>query len=294
MKLPSIPKIPKMPKLSAEELREKLPFQSRREFVMADREHPENGAGMEYRPSTGYVPPQAPAQAQPAPQAYRNIDNEMPFQQEMVYPGGGHRVPYAAGGQARTEYTGTWPPPQPTYAPAPEPAPSYTPPQRETVPPAFAQAEYYVPRQNYHPSAQYAQPPVYATAPRQTWAPDMQGYASQPPKNNTVPQQPRKSPEKRPQPGLGLRLAAIAGSLLPKRSKTAPKPPRQTAPPRQTQEYAHENGAAPGYYPPQRSAPPQPVRPAVSPVELKYYIWSGSIVAGLLLTVVSFIYACAA
>ena len=67
MKLPSIPKIPKMPKLSAEELREKLPFQPRREFVMSDSEHPENGAGMDYRPSTGYIPPQHRLCASPGP-----------------------------------------------------------------------------------------------------------------------------------------------------------------------------------------------------------------------------------
>ena len=297
MKLPSIPKIPKMPRLSAEELREKLPFQPRREFVMSDSEHPENGAGMDYRPSTGYIPPQAPAEPRPVPQSYQNIDHEMPFRQEMVYPGGGARVPYAAGGQARAEYTGSWPPPRQAYTPAPEPQPQpHTPPQQENVPSAFARAEYYVPRQSYQPSPDFARPPVYTAPPRQDppfYAPQ-QGYTAPQRAPQAAPAQPKPA-SKKPQPGLGIRLAAIAGSLLPKKNNAQPKASRPAAQPRQTPGHPPQgNGPAAGYQPPHRPAPAQPVRPAVSPVELKYYVWSGSIVAGLLLTVVSFIYACAA
>ena len=241
------------------------------------------------------MPPQAPPQPQPRPQSYQNIDQELPFQQEMVYPGGRNRVPYAAGGQARTEYTGSWPPPPPqAYTPAPEPRQPYSPPQRETVPPAFAQAEYYVPRQNYQPSAQYAQPHVYATPPRQTWAPENQEHKPQAPEQTTVPRHPRKNEDKTAQPGLGVRLMAVAGALLPKKSKAESKPSRPAAQPQHSRSQPQSGGPVPGYNAPQRSAPPQPVRPAISSVEMKYYIWSGSIVAGLLLTVVSFIYACAA
>lgn len=282
-KIPKMPQMPKIPKLSGEELREKLPFQSRREFVMHDSEHPVDASAMEYRPSTGYVAPQAPVPPQPDPMhAYRNIDHELPFQQEMVYPGGGQRIPYAAGGQARPEYAGSWPPPPP--APAPKTRQPYTPPRREPVPPAFAQAEYYVPRQNYRPSEEFAQPRYYAEPPRpqQPHAPAQPYYPPQQPPRNSKPAQ------KKPQPGFGVRLAAIAGALLPKREKS----PADARAQRPQPQYVQPGQSAPGY-PPQQGMPPRPQRPAVGATELKYYIWSGSIVAGLVLTVVSFIYACA-
>lgn len=299
MKLPSIPKMPnmpKMPRLSKEELREKLPFQPRREFVMSDSEHPMDAAAMEYRPSSGYVAPQPPVQPQPQPRAYRDIDQEMPFQQEMVYPGGGNRVPYATGGQARTEYTGSWPPPNPHIVP-PEPSRvPVQPPRQEPIPPVFSQAEYYVPRQNYRPSPEFAQPRYYSEPPRQSaYVPPQAAYphAPQAPQRPSAPRQ--DSAERKPQPGFGVKLAAMAGALLPKKSKAQPKqPPRPTQPSRQTPNYAAMNSsAAQSTYAPQQPVPQQPQRPALRPMELKYYIWSGSIVAGLLLTAISFIYACA-
>lgn len=299
MKLPSIPKmgkmpqIPKIPKFSGEELREKLPFQSRREFVMHDSEHPVDAAAMEYRPSTGYTPPQAPVPPSVPPHAYRNIDNELPFQQEMVYPGGGVRVPYAAGGQARPEYAGSWPPPPPTAAPTYEVRQPYAPPQQESMPSAFAQAEYYVPRQNYRPAPEYAQPRYYAEHPRQPiYTPSQPYYPNAQAPRPQVPKQPKnaKPAAKKQQPGIGVRLAAIVGGLLPKKGASPSRPRR----PQQRENYAPQGNAVPDYPINQHHMPPRPQRPAVSPMEMKYYIWSGSIMAGLALTVISFIYACAA
>jgi len=295
MKMPSIPKIPK---ISMDDIRERLPFQPRREFVLQDSEHPDNAAAMEYRPSTGYPTPET-APVSPA-RPYGNIDHEMPFQQEMVYPGGVRRVPYAAGGQARMEYTGSWPPPNPQAAQPDAPRPPVQTPRQEPVPPAFAQAEYYVPRQNYRPSPEYAQPRYYHAPPQQTGPVAQTAYpgAPQAAHSQTPPRQTgsQKPTEKTNQPGFPVKLAAMVGALLPrKRAPQSGQPSRPPEAPRQTQHYAAmNNGAAQGYYAPRQPVSPPPQRPALRPLELKYYIWSGSIVAGLLLTVVSFIYACAA
>ena len=290
MKLPAIPKIPKMPKFSKEDLREKLPFQPRREFVMSDSEHPVDAAAMEYRPSTGYVAPQPAVQSAPQAPQYRDIDHEMPFRQEMVYPGGGARVPYAAGGQARSEYAGSWPPPPAHAQPVQEPIQAPAAPQPQAVPPAFAQAEYYVPR--HQPNAQYAQP-YYAY--QQPYGYPAPGTYPQQPQQTPAPgaaaprqaQPMKKTSAKGNQPGLAVRLAAVAGALLPKAGVKDKS--RSAAAPRQAQS-SPTNATVNGYQPSR-----QPNAPTVmGPVERRYFVWSASIVAGLVLTVISFIYACAA
>lgn len=275
-------KLPTMPKLSMEKLKEKLP-QPRREFVLYDSEHPEDGTDMEYHPSTGYPAPPVENRAQPASSIQENGYD--PFQRNTVYPGGQARVPYAAGGAARTVQPGGVWPPEPTYS-------GYTA-QQTAAPPVREQP----PRQNYAPAYGYVQP-EYETY--QVYKPQARyaqpGYA-QPPRYDGYPaaartQAARPQPQPKQQPGLGVRVAAVIGALLPKREPRRPARPESSRP--QAQPQAPYAPYQQSYQQPYQAQSAPPARQSLRPGELKYYIWSGSIVAGLALTVISFIYACAA
>ena len=119
----------------------------------------------------------------------------------------------------------------------------------------------YDPRYNapYPPNAYYAPQPVYPPYPPQGSAP-----APEAPYAPPQPEMPRA-----PQPEYE---AAFYGSGIPA-PEGYPAPPYAAAPQR----------------------PAAPVRPKRKPLEgadLRYVLWSGSIVSGVLLTLVAFVYAC--
>ena len=151
-------------------------------------------------------------------------------------------------------------------------APAYIPqsyaPQQGYAVPAYGAPYYdsyavpaYDPRYSapYPPNAYYAPQPVYPPYPPQGSAP-----APEAPYAPPQPEMPRA-----PQPEYE---AAFYGSGIPA-PEGYPAPPYAAAPQR----------------------PAAPVRPKRKPLEgadLRYVLWSGSIVSGVLLTLVAFVYAC--
>ena len=151
-------------------------------------------------------------------------------------------------------------------------APAYIPqsyaPQQGYAAPAYGAPYYdpyavpaYDPRYNapYPPNAYYAPQPVYPPYPPQGSAP-----APEAPYAPPQPEMPRA-----PQPEYET---AFYGSGIPA-PEGYPAPPYAAAPQR----------------------PAAPVRPKRKPLEgadLRYVLWSGSIVSGVLLTLVAFVYAC--
>ena len=248
----------------AEEMQGRIP----RDNSTARTYAPEAMAQPEWEnPFTAPEKPKKPARDVPV---YETVGGDMPFErrsapayvpqgyapQQGYDPYGGYAAPYPPAGYE--PYAAAPYPPQGYAAPA-YGAPYYDPYAAPAYDPRYNSP--YPPNGFYAPQSPYPPypPQGYAPAPEAAYAPQQEysanGYAS-------------------PEYAAG------------------PAAPEYIPPEYAASAYAPDAaGAMP--YPPQRpAAPVKPKRKPLEGADLRYVLWSGSIVSGVLLTLVAFVYAC--
>lgn len=240
----------------AEEMQDRIP----RDEATARTYAPEAMAQPEWEnPFTAPEKPKKPARDVPV---YETVGGDMPFERRSAPA----YIPQSYAPQQGYDPYGGYAAPYPPsgydpYAAAPYPpqgyaAPAYGAPYYDPYAAPAYDPQYSAP---YPPNAYYAPQPVYPPYPPQGSAPAPEAAYAPP-----QPEMPR-----------------------------APQPEYETA------FYGSGIHAPEGYPAPPYAAAPQrpaaPVRPKRKPLDgadLRYVLWSGSIVSGVLLTLVAFVYAC--
>lgn len=201
-----------------------------------------------------YDPRYAPAPGYYAPQGYYPPNNYAPS------PQGGY-APYPQHPQTQPQYAPQHPSAQPQYVPL-YAAYEQTAPQRQ-----------YTPR--YEQGAQQRQPYAAQYEPdvREQYAPQYE-HPMQPQYEPAAPQQYGQGmPPQYEQSGETAYAQPMPGEAMPSEAEFVP----------------------PGYAAaPSPAAPVRRRRSSLQSGDLRYLLWSGSIVSGVILTLVAFIYACAA
>ena len=231
---------------------------------MQDRIPRDEAAARTYAPEAMAQPEwENPFTAPPKPKrdvpVYETVTGDMPFERRSAaayapqgYAPYGGYSPYPPAGYEPYAPAAAYPPQG--YAP---PAPVYAPPYYDPYAAPAYDPRYAVP---YPPNGYYAPQPPYPPYPPQNYAPAPEaGYA--PPPEYAAPESPAVEYD-----------AAFYGGAVP----------------------APEGYPAPPYtgVPRSPAAPKKPRRKPLEGADLRYLLWSGSIVSGVLLTLVAFVYAC--